>query len=222
MGQCSLMNAQGECQGKCEGRCMGSCTAELEVEASCSGTCQGECTVTNPSAGCEGGVKASCEARGNAMVMCEGRCDGKIEPPSAKAECQASAKAEASFNAECTPPRVAVRYELAVGGNIDLAAQARFEAAIKNLEVRLPKLLASIKGATLMVDAAADLGVAGKAAVEGAIGELTASADVKTGVGLMCAVGELNAVAGAIQSGTQRLNASVQATAGLTAALGLN
>lgn len=221
-GECSLMNADGECQGACEGTCMGSCTAELTAEASCEGTCEGECTVTDPEAGCEGGVKARCEAHADAMVMCEGRCDGEVTPPSAKAECQASAKAEASFNADCTPPRVAVRYELAVGGNIDAEAQARFEAALKNLEVRLPRLLASIESAGVMVDAATELGASGKSALEAAIGELQADADIKSGVGLTCALGELDAVGTAIQGGTSRLNASVQATAELTAALGLD
>jgi hypothetical protein len=221
-GGCSLMNAEGECAGRCEGNCQGSCEVELEVEASCEGTCEGECTVTNPEAGCEGGVRASCEAMGNAMVMCEGRCDGEVTPPSAKAECQASAKAEASFNAECTPPRVAIHYELAVGGNIDAMAQARFEAAVKNLEVRLPRLLASLKSAEIMVDAAADLGAAGKAAVDGAIEELRGDADIKAGIGLACAAGELDAVAAVITSGTSRLTGSVEASAELTTALGLN
>jgi hypothetical protein len=221
-GQCSLMNAEGECAGECSGTCMGSCTAELEVAASCEGSCQGECTVTNPEGGCEGGIRASCEAQGDAMVMCEGRCDGEVTPPSAKAECQASAKAEASFNAECTPPRVAVHYELAAGGNIDVEAQARFEAAVKNLEVRLPRLLASLKNAEVMVDAAADLGAAGKAAVEGAIDEFDADANASVIVGLACAAGELDAVGAVITGGTSRLNSSVQASAELTAALELD
>jgi modification target Cys-rich repeat protein len=221
-GQCSATNGSGQCAGKCEGNCQGSCEVEFEAEASCEGTCKGECTVTNPEGGCEGGVRASCEAMGSAMVMCEGRCDGEVTPPSAKAECQASAKAEASFNAECTPPRVGIHYELAVGGNVDVEAQARFEAALKNLEVRLPRLLASLKSADVMVDAAAELGAAGQAAVEGAIEELQGDADVKATIGLACAAGELDEVAAVISSGTSRLTGSVEASAELTTALGLD
>jgi hypothetical protein len=220
-GSCSLMNAEGECQGKCEGTCMGSCEVEMKAAAECQGTCNGECTVTNPSGGCEGAASARCEGSADAMVMCEGRCDGEVTPPSVKAECEASAKAEASFNAECTPPRVDVRYELAVGASVDVEAQAKFEAGLRNLEVRLPKLLASIKGANVAIEAAADLGVAGKAAVQGAITELQADADIKTGIGLTCAVGALGDVEAAISGSTEKLTSSVQATAELTAALNL-
>lgn len=221
-GTCSLMNAQGECQGKCEGTCEGSCDIEMSASASCEGKCEGECTVQNPEGGCMGAVSARCEGSAEAMVMCSGRCDGEVTPPSAKAECQASAKAEASFNAECTPPRVDVRFELKAVAQADVEAQAKFAAAVRNLEVRLPKLLASIKGGQFAIDAAADLGVAGKAAVEGAITGLQADADIKTGIGLTCAVGELGAVGGAISSATDKLSASIQATAELTGALNLN
>jgi hypothetical protein len=220
-GQCSLENTEGQCAGKCEGTCMGSCEVELEAEASCEGTCSGECTVMNPEGGCEGGIRAHCEARGDAMVMCNGRCDGEVTPPMASAECQASAKAEASFNAECTPPRVGIHYELAVGGNIDAEAQARFEAAVKNLEVRLPRLLASIKGAEVMVSAATELSTAGRTAVEGAIEDFDASGNISAGIGLMCAGRELPKVAAAVEGGVDSLNDSVQASAELTAALGI-
>ncbi len=220
MGDCSLTNAEGQCQGKCSGTCMGSCDVEMNAKAMCMGKCSGECTTTNPSAGCTGGVRAECTAKGNATVECEGRCDGEVTPPSVMAECEASAKAEASFNAECTPPSIDIRYELRAGGNVE--AQAKFEAAVKNLKVRLPKLLASIKSADVMVDAAAQLGGAGKTAVTGAIDRLKADASARVVVGLACAAGELDAVAGAISSGTKKLNDSVTATAELQSALGLN
>ena len=161
MGTCAVMNAQGGCEGKCEGTCMGSCEVKLEAEAKCEGTCSGECTVTNPEGGCMAAVRARCEGKANASVMCEGRCDGEVTPPMVKAECQASAKADASFNAECTPPSVSIDYQLKVGGGVDVEAQARFVAGIQSLKVRLPRLLASIKGAQVAVTAAGELGVAG-------------------------------------------------------------
>jgi len=220
-GECSLMNADGECEGKCDGTCMGSCEVEMKASAECEGSCNGECTMTNPMGGCEGAASARCEGSAEAMVMCEGRCDGEVTPPSAKVECQASAKAEASFNAECTPPSVDVRYELAVGASVDVEAQAKFEAGLRNLEVRLPKLLASLKGANIAIEAAADLGATGKGAVEGAINDLKASADIKTGIGLTCALGELGAVAGAIEGSTEKLTASIEASAELVTAFNL-
>ena len=55
-----------------------------------------------------------------------------------------------------------------------------------------------------------------------AVAKLMAKADIKTGVGLKCAIGALDDVGTAIESGTSRLNASVKATAELTAALGLD
>lgn len=219
MGTCSAMNAEGQCAGSCSGTCMGSCETQLEVEATCMGECTGECTVTEPAGGCEGGVRASCEAMAGAMVMCEGRCEGEVTPPEASAECEASAKAEASFNAECTPPRVAVHYELAVGASIDVEAQARFEAAVKNLEVRLPRLLASIESAEVMVDAAAGLGAAGGTAIQTAIDDFDPGADLSVTVGLVCAAGELDEVGGVITSGTSRLNASLMAAGDFTTAL---
>jgi hypothetical protein len=222
MGDCSLMNAKGECQGKCEGTCMGSCDVEFNAAAMCMGKCSGECTTTNPSGGCMGGVRAECKAKVDAMVMCEGRCDGEVTPPMASAECQASAKAEASFNAECTPPSIDVRYELKAVAAGQVEAQAKFEAAVKNLKVRLPRLLASVKSADVMVTAAAELGGAGKSAVQGAVDDLEADAKAKTIIGLGCAAGELGNVSGAITSGTKSLTDSVQATLELRKALGLN
>jgi hypothetical protein len=223
MGTCSAMNAMGECAGKCDGMCMGSCAVEASASASCEGTCNGECTVENPSGGCEGAVSARCEAMGDAMVMCSGRCDGHVTPPMVSAECQASAKAEASFKAECTPPRVDVKFELdaSVTGQANIEAQAKFAAALRNLEVRLPKLLASIKGANVAVEAAADLGDAGQAAVRTAIMDFDATGDVKASIGLACALGELEAVGAAISGGTTKLTGAVEATAELTGALGL-
>ncbi len=220
-GDCSLMNAEGECQGKCDGTCMGSCEVEMKAAAECEGSCNGECTVTNPSGGCEGAASARCEGSADAMVECTGRCDGEVTPPSAKAECKASAKAEASFNAECTPPSVDVRYELRAGASVDVEAQAKFEAGLRNLEVRLPKLLASLKGANIAITAAGELGVAGKAAVESSIDAIGADADIKTVVGLSCAFKELGAVEGAISGATEKLTGSIEATAELTAAFNL-
>jgi hypothetical protein len=223
-GECSAYSDSGKamCAGKCSGMCMGSCEAELAAEAKCEGTCKGECTVTKPSGGCEGGIRASCEAKADAMVMCEGRCDGEVTPPMVKAECEASVKAEAKMNVECTPPRLSVDYQLKAG--VDAMAQAKFVAGVENLKVRLPALLASVKGAGLVVDAGAEL-------VADASGQISAVAkdavkiavdgDLRAGFGLICAAGEAKNIGTTLEGSSKKLKDSVSAAASITGAVGL-
>jgi len=224
-GECSAYSDSGatQCAGKCDGMREGSCEVELAAEAECTGECRGECTFTPPDGNCEGGIRAECEAEANAMVECEGRCDGNIEPPMAKAECQASAKAEAKLNVECTPPRVAITYEFQA--DVDAEAQARFTAAVKNLEVRLPALLAAIERAKLVVEAGAGLSADAGGAVESAVDTSARAAgegDLRVFFGVRCAVGELEAVGGAIGGASQRLSGSIAAAGELTGALGMD
>jgi hypothetical protein len=157
-----------------------------------------------------------------AMVQCDGRCEGNFEPPTAKAECQASAKAEAKLNVECTPPRIALEYQLA--GNLNAEASARFRAALGNLEVRLPALLAALARAEIVIDAGAgliaDAGGAVEAGVTAAAGA-AAQGDVAVGLGLACAIEELPAIGGAIGGASGRLQASLTAAGELTSSLGV-
>jgi len=224
-GNCSayVKNAEGEaeCSGSCDGMCMGSCKAEAEANGSCSGKCEGECTVQEPEGGCEGAVRAECKAMGNAMIDCKGKCDGNFEPPMAKAECQASAKADAKINVECTPPRVAINYTLKAGASVDVEAQARFVAALKNLEVRLPKLKASLAKAELVLDAGEGLlGDASGAVSAGVSAAIDGDADIKAKIGLGCAVTQLGAVGDALGDASTKLQASFTAATEFSAALG--
>jgi hypothetical protein len=153
------------------------------------------------------------------MAECKGRCDGDIEPPKAKAECEASAKADASVNVECTPPRVAISYKLK--GSLDAQASAKFTAAVKNLEVRLPALLASIKKAGKvsaagkgLIDAGADVTASVKAQID-------AKPELKVAIGLGCAVTQLGDVGKAIETSSSKLAASIKASGELTTALGV-
>jgi hypothetical protein len=223
-GTCSAYvdNGQGgaNCAGKCDGMCQGSCEAKLAAGASCTGTCKGECTVTNPSGGCKGGIHASCQAKADAMVMCGGSCEGEIEPPKASAECEASVKAEAKINVQCTPPRLAINYELAVVASADLEAQARFVAAVGNLKVRLPSLLAKIKRASLVVEAGAGLSGSAKGAIQGAV-DTAAGGSAVAIVGLKCALGQVGAVGTIVTGASSKLEASLKASAKLTAGLGV-
>ncbi len=221
--------AAGECVGKCDAMCTGKCDLELDVAASCQGTCKGECTYTNPTGGCEGGIRASCDAKADAKVECSGRCDGEITPPSAMADCkasascEASAKADASINVQCTPPSVQIDYQLkaTVGG--DVMAQARFEAGLRNLKVRLPALLASVKKASLVIKAGVGLAASAQGAVKGAAsavadGDIDASGAFKL---VSCVPDELVAVGGVIKGGTESLTTQVQAAGSVTGAVGL-
>ena len=200
--------------------CTGSCEAELAASAECMGTCKGECTVTNPEAGCKGAVRASCKAKGEAMVMCSGRCDGEIEPPMASAECEASVKAEAKMNVQCTPPRLAIDYELKAAAGAELEAQAKVVAAVENLKVRLPSLLAKIKRASLVVDAGAELSGSAEAAINSAV-MVAGDGDVRVFFGLKCAVGQIGAVGTAVADASTTLQGSLTAAGKLTAGLGL-
>ena len=215
-GECSFMNTDGQWEGECSGTCEGSCTTEFNAEASCDGTCEGECTAEAPDGNCEGGIRASCEGSASAMVDCQGSCDGNVEPPMASAECNASAKANASFNMECTPPSIDVRYQLAVGANVDVEAQARFVAAVENLKVRLPALKAKLKKANLVVEAGAELAGSATAGVQGVVqGAIDGDFTVAQTIGLQCALGELEAVGGIIGNASGRIDASVSAVGSL-------
>jgi hypothetical protein len=79
--------------------------------------------------------------------MCEGECKGDVEPPTAKAECQASVKAEAQMSAECTPPRVALSYELDADfggeGAAGVDAKLAFDAKMKAFASAYGKLAAT-------------------------------------------------------------------------------
>ena len=223
-GECSayVKNADGmaECSGTCNGKCTGSCKAAVEASGKCEGSCEGECTAKPGGAMCEGSARASCKAMGNVMATCKGRCDGEIEPPMAKAECQATAKAEAKVNVECKPPRVEFHYNLKASASAE--AQAKFTAAVKNLEVRLPALLASIKKANVVAEAGVSLAGDGSAAVTTAVNAtLKGDVDIKGTIGLGCALTELPKVGGAIKTSSEKLAGSIKASAELTSALGV-
>jgi hypothetical protein len=184
------------------------------------GKCTGQCTITPPSGMCDAAISAHCEAMAGAMVDCKGRCDGNITPPSAKADCQASAKAEAKLNVECTPPRIAISYKLKAG--VDAAAQAQFVAGIKNLQVRLPALLAAIAKADSVVKAGTGLAADATGAVmTAASGAIKGNASFSAAFGLGCAVTELGAVGDALKISSDKISGSFTAAGKLKTALGV-
>lgn len=209
-GSCSG-TCEGEISGKCEGTCNGKCDGK-DSKGQCAGTCDGKCegkTSASCSGTCKGECSASCEVKGQAK--CEGtcsggcsaeikapKCSGEVKPPEMSAECQSNCNAELTAKAECTPPRVVVKFE----GAADAEAAAKLKAA---LEANLPALIAVAKG------------MAGKA--EAAAGSVTATVE---GVGAAVKGGGAAAlkIAGCFASSVQasaqasvQINVSVKASA---------
>ena len=223
-GECELQLSAG---ARCDGSCKGSCATEASAGAQCNGTCSGECTLRGAEASCMGAAEAHCEAMGNASVACSGKCEGDFEPPMAMAQCDASAtcnaqaKADASVEVECSEPALDIDYALKAG--LDASVAARMELGVRQLQVRLPRILARLQQARLLVDASAELGAAASGAAEGAVrafgsGELGAVAALRVAE---CAPAQFQAVPGLIARGTAELKASVEAAGKLSSEVGL-
>lgn len=232
-GECTVKNGDGscagECRGTCGGKCEGTCKINSEVGASCKGTCSGECVARGPELDCTGAVEAKCEGSADAMVMCSGECKGDFEPPSAtasceaRANCDAQAKANASLKVECTPPSIAVKAKLdgSLSGEAAVEAQAKLDYAVAVLKLRLPRILASLEKAKLVLRAGGELTAAAEGAVDGALeavasGDVSASAKIKL---LQCAPKEFKAAAQAMKSSTADLTAQVNAAASIQTSL---
>lgn len=209
------------CAGECAGMCQGNCEIAMMTEASCSGACTGECTITAANGKCESAVRAHCDTKASGMVSCRGRCEGQVVPPKAKAECEAHARAEAKLNVECTPPRLVLDYKLKA--DAEAVAQARFVAALENLRVRLPGLLASLGQANSVAAAGVDLVADARVALKGGIkaaGNAVAKADLRMVFGLTCAAREADHVADAIKGSSDRLAKSVRGCTDVKDAIG--
>jgi hypothetical protein len=96
------------------------------------------------------------------------------------------------------------------------------ELGMRQLEVRLPRILARMRQARLLVDASAQLGAAASGAAESTVrafggGELGAVAALRVAE---CAPAQLNAVPGLIAQSTSALKASLEAATRVTMAVG--
>lgn len=215
-------NCQGECQlnagAKCEGTCKGSC--ELDVAAECSGQCKGSCTYEPGSASCDG--ELTCEASANAKVECQGECKGEVVPPKVKAECEASVQAQANFDAECSPPSLAVDYELSADlqGEANASARLAFEAQIQGFVKAFGKLQAKGAKLELVTKAGADLVASASGAVEGVVDNLSGSADLSVKMGAVCAVGALGEVKSLLGDASSSVSASASAVGKVSTAVG--
>mgnify|MGYP000222756081 CR=1 FL=1 len=246
-GDCQLDGAadcSGSCQGSCEGECSsctggvcdvqngvtvncnGSCstgcsgTCELEAAGSCSGRCEGECTYTPAMGGCEAGATAKCDVSAMADVECQGKCEGSVTPPEVSAECQASVDAKAKAEVTCTPPSLSVQFQFAA--NLDADAQAEFKvwlegfktrfAAMAALRFKLDSVSAAVEG---LISASIDV-------VPGAIEQIEAQGglELRTTIGLGCAIIELDAVGDALGGASSDISGSVSAFAMVSGSVG--
>jgi hypothetical protein len=204
------------CRGSCTSMCQGTC--ELEAGGSCSGSCEGECTYDPGGASCEAGATAKCDVSGMADVECQGECEGSIEPPEVSAECQASVDAKANASVECTPPSLSVEFEWgAAAGNPEL--QAEFKIWLEGFKTRFAGLLAAQAKLEIVGSAAVDLVAAADGAVKGALNDIQAGGGLsfKAGIGIGCALSEIEAVGTALAEAQAEITGSVSATANITA-----
>lgn len=217
----------GECDGStsngatCAGMCKGTCEASGMAALNCKGSCNGSCEYTPAMAKCDAGAKVECKFAAMAEAKCSGKCEGEFKPPTldcdASASCEASAKAEAKFEARCTPPSVGLDVKFTGGA----AAEAKFKNAVGDLKVRLPRLLAALEHAKVVVDAGKQLGADGAAAVKATLGAF-GDGEVGLVAGYRianCVPDELAASATAITDSGKGLSAQVTAAAGLTGSL---
>lgn len=227
-GTCSayVKNTDGEaeCAGSCSGMCEGTCDVEVSADAGCSGTCRGECKGTAGDVDCDGALKAECRGKAGASIECKTKCDGEFEPPKVDAKCEAKVQADAKLNVQCTPPRVALQYELKAGAGVfaDAKARLRFESALKSLiKVRLPALKAAVARSKSVGEAGNDLTVAAKGAFKGAIDDARAQAgvDVKFLFGLRCASEAVDDVEDIISDSAKAVTDAVAAAGKVEAAL---
>ena len=220
-GTCSVMDASGNCAGGCDGMCQGTC--ELSAGGSCSGMCTGECTYEPASGSCEADASAKCEASADASVTCEGKCEGEATPPSVSAECEATVEAKANASLECTPPSLEVTWQWNVDAGIDgdVMAQAEFKAWLEGFKGHISVMLAARTKADILIESLNNLGVAGVAAIDGAIeviaeGNFAASFKVTT-----CALPELDNVGTVIGGATGSLQTEVTASLDVFGSVGI-
>ncbi|MDD9936843.1 MAG: hypothetical protein OXT09_24740 [Myxococcales bacterium] len=223
-GSCELDASAG---ASCEGVCEGTCEVAARAGAACEGTCSGECTARGPDLDCSGAAEARCEAMGEASVSCQGECRGELEPPTAMAQCEAAAscdaqaRADASVEVECSEPALDVEY--ALRADLDAEVAAQMELGMRQLGVRLPRILARLEQATLLVDASAELGAAATGTAEATVdafsgGNLGVVAALRV---VECAPAQLEAVPGLIAGSTAELQASLSAAVDVRGAVGL-
>jgi hypothetical protein len=180
------------------------------VNGTCRGTCNGACTQTNPTDGCDDAIEERCQSKSIRAFDCPGTCGGTFTPViSGKAECRAAAQAQASYLARCDAPRVSITRAPA-GASPD-QRQTRYLDALRNLELRLPELLAGIARARLIKAAGQALSGMSNAEVKASFKAASEVPDlpIATRAGLACAIAELPKVGKALEPSERRLDSAI-------------
>lgn len=194
-------NCSGTCGGTCSGTCDGT-AVEGSCEGTCEGTCTGECTVT-ADAGIECGADVRCRG-GCTGTATAPSCEAELEPPSCDidADCQAGCEGQASFEATCTPPSVAIVITGGAHANLEMTLTENLPALLNGFQYK----------GRLLMDAAADVVTsAGNVA-----SDLSASALCAASVGAEV-VGNLSAVASASASVTVSVEVSASVSGSASA-----
>jgi hypothetical protein len=136
----------------------------------------------------------------------------------ASATCNAQAKADANLEVECTPPTLQIDLAYAVDASVQ--ARAELDFTVQTLKVRLPRLLAALARARLVLDGGEALATAAGGAVEGALDAFLGEVDAVTGYKLVtCAVPAFGDSARILDTATTELSTRVEAAGQLTVSL---
>jgi hypothetical protein len=157
---------------------------------------------------------------GDATVQCEGKCEGSAEAPSVSAECEASVEAKADASIECSPPQLAVDFQLSAALEGDVNARAEFNAWLEGFKGRIAAMAAIRAKGDIVIESAGKLGVAANGAIQGAFDELSGSLDLKAAFGGACAIDNLPAAVNAIGSASADASAELSASLEVFAAVG--
>lgn len=197
-GTCMTMGPDGSCMGECMGTCRGDCmgTIEGDCSGSCDGMCMGSCR-SDVMATCMGTCSGSCD-----VMFTEPRCEGGEWSVMADAECQAACEADASFAVECTEPSLVVTFTGVATMPTDL------QALVDTLETNLPRLIAVIEKAQIIVGATVDIAA-----------RLPAATDAATSAGVEAVSCHAQAIDAQVQAASQ-VNVSVMASVSVTAEAG--
>jgi len=197
--------------GACAGECDGECAVDMSAGGECEFSCEGNCDYEAPEGGCDASATASCQAEAGASIECSAGCEGTVDPPSVSAECEATVDAKASASVQCTPPTLSFSYELRGDLEGGLQAEAEFRAWLEGFRIHFGAILAARAEAEVVVDAAAALVASASGAVQGAVEDLSADANISAAFGARCALIELPIAAEAMASSQGDLTANLSA-----------
>lgn len=218
-GSCTtdIQGAVTNCNGSCSAKCQGTC--ELAAGGTCSGRCEGACTYS-PVGSCLANATTKCDVSAMSEVECQGKCEQRdVELSGVSDECEASVSAKSKASVECTPPSLAVRYQLRA--SLDADAQAEFRIWLNGFERRFSAMLAAsakLEG----IEAAADGLITANQnhAFADTWSAPTGSESIRVFIGMACAASELQHMGAALHDATTATKTSVSTVTRIAASVG--